>query len=170
MDQTGCSVAGEFTVTRSTDGTTWVALENVPSQPIWMDAPSVYIGLAVTAHNANATCEAVFSNVAMAGTISKEPWAHQDIGIVSNDPEPLYVALNGTAVVYHDNPNVLLTEQWVEWRIALKEFADQGVKLTEIDSIAIGVGTKGDATKAGGSGMLYFDDIRRDRPARTAGQ
>ena len=66
--------------------------------------------------------------------------------------------------------SVLLTEQWTEWRIALKEFADQGVKLTEIDSIAIGVGTKGDATKAGGSGMLYFDDIRRYRPARPAGQ
>ena len=82
------NVAGDFTVTHSADGTTWVPLENAPSQTIWMDAPSVYIGLAVTAHNANATCEAIFSNVTMTGTISKEPWAHQDIGIVSNDPEP----------------------------------------------------------------------------------
>ncbi len=164
------SAAGDFTVTRSTDGTTWVTLENVPSQPIPMDATSVYIGLAVTAHNADATCEAVFSDVTMAGNITQQQWAHQDIGILSNDPEPLYVALNGSAVVYHEDPEVLLTDQWTEWRIALQEFADEGVNLTNIDSIAIGMGTRGDTTTPGGSGTLYFDDIRLYRPGEPAAQ
>jgi hypothetical protein len=164
------TAAGEFTVTRSADGITWLPLENVPSQMITMDAPTVYIGLAVTAHNATATCEAVFSNVTTAGNVSQEDWVHQDIGITSNVPEPLYVALNGTAVVYHEDPNAVLVEQWTEWRIALQQFADQGVDLTKVESLAVGVGTQGDTTTPGGSGVLYFDDIRLYRPATAAGQ
>jgi hypothetical protein len=158
------NAAGEFSVTRSDDGITWVPLTNVPSQVITMDAPTIYIGLAVTAHNATATCEAVFSNVTMTGSVSNEDWMDQDIGILSNTPEPLYVALNDTAVVYHEDPNALLLGQWTEWRIDLKAFADQGVDLTSIDSMAIGVGTKGDISTAGGSGTLYLDDIRLYRP------
>jgi hypothetical protein len=164
------NAAGEFSVTRSDDGITWVPLTNVPSQVITMDAPTIYIGLAVTAHNATATCEAVFSNVTMTGSVSNEDWMDQDIGILSNTPEPLYVALNDTAVVYHEDPNALLLGQWTEWRIDLKAFADQGVDLTSIDSMAIGVGTKGDISTAGGSGTLYLDDIRLYRPVQAAGQ
>ncbi len=164
------NLAGVFTVTHSADGITWVPVQGALNQTIWMDAPSVYIGLAVTAHNANATCEAKFSNVTTTGNVSPAQWEHQDVGIMTNDPEPMYVALNGKAVVYQKDPQALLTEQWTEWRIALKEFADQGVDLTKIDSIAIGVGTKGNTTTAGGSGTLYFDDIRLYRPARMAGQ
>jgi hypothetical protein len=44
------------------------------------------------------------------------------------------------------------------------------VDLTSIDSLAIGVGTKGDTTTAGGSGTLYLDDIRLYRPAPAAGE
>jgi hypothetical protein len=53
---------------------------------------------------------------------------------------------------------------WTEWRIDLKEFADQGVNLANIDSIAIGVGTKGNTMTHGGFGTMYFDDIRLYRP------
>ncbi len=159
-----------FTVSHSTDGVTWVAVANAPSQSITMDAASVYIGLAVTSHDAAETCQAVFSNVTVTGNVSKDPWVHEDIGIVSNDPEPLYVALNGSAAVYHPDPNALLTDQWTEWRIDLKEFADRGVNLTSVDSIAIGIGTKGNTTTAGGSGTAYFDDIRLYRPDKAAGQ
>jgi len=56
------------------------------------------------------------------------------------------------------------------WRIDLKEFADQGVNLTSVNSIAIGIGTKGNTTTAGGSGTAYFDDIRLYRPDKAAGQ
>jgi hypothetical protein len=157
---------GEFVVTHSADGVTWETVELALSQWILMEDP-VYIGLAVTAHNADATCEAVFSNVSMTGTISSGPWEHQDVGIVSNDPEPLYVALNGTAVIpYADgDPQVVLTEEWTEWQIPLADFAALGVNLADVDSMAIGVGTQGNTTMAGGSGTLYFDDIRLYRPA-----
>jgi len=164
------SVLGVFTVTHSADGITWVPVEGAPSQAISMSAETVYIGLAVTAHNADATCEAVFSNVTTTGNVSKEQWVHQDIGMTTNDREPLYVALNGTAAIYHEDPNAVLAEEWTEWRIDLEDFADQGVNLTNIDSIAIGIGTKGNTTTAGGSGTLYFDDIRLYQPGEAVGQ
>jgi hypothetical protein len=164
------SAAGDYTVTHSADGITWAPVEGALPQGIWMEAATVYIGLAVTSHNATATCEAVFSNVSMTGNISQQPWMHQDIGITSNTPQPLYVVLNGNAVVYHEDPEASLINQWTEWRIDLKEFADQGVNLTDIESIAVGVGTQGDTTTPGGSGTLYFDDIRLYRPGEAAGQ
>jgi len=164
------SLAGEFTVTHSANGTTWVPVQGALSQVISMNAPSVYIGLAVTAHNAAATCEAAFSNVTMTGNVSQQQWAHQDIGITSNEPEPMYVVLNGTAVVYHEDPNVLLMDQWTEWRIDLQEFADRGADLTNIDSVGVGIGTKGNTTTPGGSGTVYLDDIRLYRPGEAADQ
>ncbi|MFH1715752.1 MAG: LamG-like jellyroll fold domain-containing protein, partial [Planctomycetota bacterium] len=91
------------------------------------------------------------------------------VGDPCNVAERMYVAVaNATgaaAVVYHEDPN-LITGTWTEWVIPLHAFADQGVNLTNVDSIAIGFGTRGDATRAGGSGVVYFDDIRlyRKRP------
>jgi hypothetical protein len=49
--------------------------------------------------------------------------------------------------------------------IPLSAFADQGIDLTNVDKIAIGLGTRGNTTTAGGSGRIYFDDIRLNRPA-----
>jgi hypothetical protein len=43
-------------------------------------------------------------------------------------------------------------------------FADQGVNLTDIDSIAIGFGDKNNL-QAGGSGTMFFDDIGVGRSA-----
>jgi len=54
--------------------------------------------------------------------------------------------------------------------IGLKEFSDKGVNLGAVDSIGIGMGTPGNTTARGGSGMLYFDDIRLNRPGQAAGQ
>jgi len=180
MNQTGITAphwirlernaAGVFKVTHSADGTTWDPVQGALDQTIWMDAASVYIGLAVTSHNANATCEAKFSNVTTTGNVVPAQWEHQDIGIMSNAAERFYVAVNGTAVVYHADPKVLQTDQWTEWRIPLKDFADLGAKLTKIESLAIGVGTKGNTTTAGGSGTLYLDDIRLYRPANVVAQ
>jgi hypothetical protein len=85
-------------------------------------------------------------------------------GAASNSAEPLYVALNGNAVVTHDNPIAAQIETWTEWNIDLSKFADQGVDLTDVDRIAIGLGTPGNTTTPGGSGKMYFDDIRLYRP------
>jgi hypothetical protein len=82
----------------------------------------------------------------------------------ANAAERMYVALNGTAVVYNTNANAAQRTAWTEWVIPLKTFADLGVNLTNVTSITIGFGTRGTTTVAGGKGQMYFDDIRLYRP------
>jgi hypothetical protein len=133
---------------------------------------NVYIGLAVTSHNASAICQAVFTNVTTTGSVGPQ-WANQDVGISSNDAEPLYVALANSAgnpvVVVHDNPDAALIDIWTEWVIPLQTFADQGISLADVDRIAIGLGTKGNMTTPGGAGKMFLDDIRLCR-SRTAAE
>jgi hypothetical protein len=71
----------------------------------------------------------------------------------------LYVVLNGGAVVNNDNPQASLRTAWTQWNIDLQAFTDQGINLTNVTSITLGVGNRANPV-AGGSGMLYFDDIR----------
>jgi|GEM_PF-1366409 len=153
-------LAGNFRAYSSANGSTWQMLGF--SEPIQMGA-NVYIGLAVTSHDAAQTCQAVFSNVTTTGSVGSQ-WASQDIGITSNDAEPLYVAVSNSAgapaVVVHDDPAVAQIDTWTEWIIPLQAFADQGIDLANVDRIAIGLGTKGNITVPGGSGKMYFDDIR----------
>jgi hypothetical protein len=126
-----------------------------------MNVP-VYIGLAVTSQDADAISEAVFSNVQITGSASAE-WASQDIGMINNDPEPMYVsAANSagpTAKVYHINRSAAQIGSWTEWNIDLKNSADQGIDLTDVETLSIGFGNA-DNLQAGGSGLVFFDDIR----------
>ncbi len=80
-------------------------------------------------------------------------------GDSANAAETLYVALNGSAVVSHDNPNAAQVNKWTQWNIDLQAFADQGVNLANVNTIALGLGNKNNP-QAGGSGTMYFDDIR----------
>ncbi len=80
-------------------------------------------------------------------------------GDSDNAAETLYVALNGSAVVNHDNPNAAQVDTWTEWNIDLQAFADQGVNLANVNTIALGLGNRNNPL-AGGSGTMYFDDIR----------
>jgi len=83
-------------------------------------------------------------------------------GISDNAAETLYVALNGSAVVNHDNPNAAQINKWTQWNIDLSApggFADQGVNLANVNTISLGLGNKKNPV-AGGSGTMYFDDIR----------
>ncbi|MFZ2146860.1 MAG: sugar-binding protein [Sedimentisphaerales bacterium] len=80
-------------------------------------------------------------------------------GASANSAERMFVALNGTAVVYHDEPAVTQIARWTQWVIDLQAFADQGVALTNVNTVTIGFGTK-NSPAAGGSGKMYFDDIR----------
>jgi len=86
-------------------------------------------------------------------------------GVASNAAEPLYVALNGSAVVYHDDQNATQITTWTEWIIDLQAFADQGANLANVNTIAVGLGDKKNPV-AGGSGTIYIDDIRLYRPAQ----
>ena len=80
-------------------------------------------------------------------------------GSAANAAEPMYVALNGSAVVSNDNPNAAQIASWTQWNIDLTRFADQGVNLTNVNSITLGLGNRSNPV-AGGSGMIYYDDIR----------
>jgi len=90
-------------------------------------------------------------------------------GDSANAVEPLYVAVSNSAgtpaVVVHDDPAAATVDTWTEWVIPLQVFADQGINLGDVDKIAIGLGTKGNMTAPGGSGKMYFDDIRLNRPS-----
>jgi hypothetical protein len=76
-------------------------------------------------------------------------------GSAGNAAENLYVALNDTALVNHDNPDAALATSWTQWNIPLQAFADQGVNLANVNSITLGLNSV-----TGGTGMMYFDDIR----------
>jgi hypothetical protein len=105
--------------------------------------------------------------------VSARDWTEESVGVLSlwfygdadNAAERMYATLNGSAVVYHDNPNAAQIATWTEWRIDLQEFAAQGVNLANVNTIAIGFGDKNNL-QAGGSGMVFFDDVRLYRPAQ----
>jgi hypothetical protein len=162
-------VAGNFTVSHSADGSTWQPVELSVPTAIAMDT-TVYAGLALTGRNPSVTGEAKFSNVTITGDVG-EQWEHQDIGILGNAAEPLYVAVtDGTgasAVVPHDDAGAATIDVWTEWSIDLQKFTEQGVNLADIDKIAIGLGTRSGVITQGGSGTLFIDDIRLVRPAET---
>ncbi len=88
-------------------------------------------------------------------------------GSSANATETLYVALNGSAVVSYDNPDAAQIGIWTEWTIDLQAFADQGVNLTNVDKITLGLGDRNNP-QAGGSGTMYFDDIRLYPPPEPA--
>jgi hypothetical protein len=144
----------------SADGTTWTQIGTAVAT-VTMNVP-VYVGLVLTSHNISQKCVAQFSNVSFPSTTVGPQWTHQDIGITSNQAEPMYVAVssgNGkTGVVYHEDPNATLISTWTEWNIDLKEFSAKGVNLTDIDKIFIGFGNKANP-KSGGTGTMYLDDI-----------
>ena len=126
---------------------------------------NVYIGLAFTSHNSGVIGQAQFANVTTTGSVSGAAWSQEAIGVemASNDPEPMYVALNGNAVVTHDDPSAALMTDWTEWRIDLQGFADQGLNLSNVNTLTIGFGDKNNP-QVGGSGSVFIDDIRLYQP------
>ena len=155
------TVSGTFRGFYSSDGSNWRSM-SWNAQSISM-VSNVYIGMALTSHNAGVTCEAKFSNVRTTGTVGGQ-WVNRDIGIASNAAEPLFVAISNSggapAVVANDDPSAATIDAWTEWRVPLQAFADQGINMRNVDSIAIGLGAKGNPAAAGGMGTIYIDDIR----------
>ena len=82
-------------------------------------------------------------------------------GNSSNTAETLYVTLNGNAKVNNDNPDAASINKWTQWDIPLQAFADLGVNLANVNSITLGL-----SSVTGGTGMMYFDDIRLYPPAQ----
>ncbi|MHC4331142.1 MAG: PA14 domain-containing protein [Planctomycetota bacterium] len=109
--------------------------------------------------NANKTSEATLT------LVYPKDWTEEGVtklslsfrGATANSADRMFVAL-GNSVVYHPDAAATQTTGWNEWVIDLTEFA--GVDLTNVGSIAIGIGTKGSPAADGGTGTMYFDDVR----------
>jgi len=118
----------------------------------------------LTSHSAGVTTEAVFSNVSTTGAVTGQ-FTQQVIGAAAmptNSPASMYVALasgGAPAVIYHDNTSASQIGSWTEWKLNLQSFVAKGVNLTRVNTITIGFGDKTNP-QPGGSGVVYFDDIR----------
>ena len=84
-------------------------------------------------------------------------------GKLDNPAEPLYTSVANSsgipAIAAYDDANAAQIRDWTKWVIPLQAFTDQGIDLTNVDKIAVGLGNKAGITTAGGTGIMYFDDI-----------
>ena len=100
-----------------------------------------------------------------AGVVEWSLWFR---GSSDNAAEPLYVAVSNSAgapaVVAYDDPSAATVRSWIQWVIPLQALADQGIDMTKVDKLAIGLGSKSGSTAPGGSGTVYVDDIRLCQP------
>jgi concanavalin A-like lectin/glucanase superfamily protein len=155
-----------ITAHESADGVTWVEIANATPVEVAM-VGSVYIGLAVTSHNANQMTSANFSNISTTGAVTGQ-WQAMAIGVdqPSNSSEQLYVAVEDSAghvaVVVNPDPAATLATAWQEWEIPFTDLA--GVNLGNVKTLYIGIGDR-NAPSAGGTGMVFVDDIGYGRPA-----
>jgi hypothetical protein len=98
-----------------------------------------------------------------------QDWTRQGVTVLSlsflgdggNSLEPMYVKINGKKVVYNGDVVDITRPRWNLWNIDL---ASLGVNLQNIMTFIIGFGNDTNPT-AGGSGVVYFDDIRLHRSA-----
>ncbi|HON92286.1 MAG TPA: PA14 domain-containing protein [Sedimentisphaerales bacterium] len=146
----------------SPDGVEWTQLGSAVT--IAMGNP-VYIGLAVTSHVAGTLRTFTFDNVATTGDVTPAglftTW--DDIGIASNDPAVMSVALEDAAgkvaVVAHPDPKATQTTVMDLVRVPLAAFA--GVDVTNAVKLTLSVGDG----QPGGTGVMTFGDIRTVQPA-----
>ncbi len=160
-----------FTAEQSADGQTWT--EIVPATPVSISMSSnVYIGLALTSHDAALVGGAKFSEVSTTGNVSGS-WQTAGIGMTQpegNSAETLYVAVEDSSgkvkVVTNPDAEVALNTSWQQWRIPLSEFT--GVNMSRVEKMYIGLGDR-NAPSAGGSGLIYVDDIGYGQPFLSSG-
>ncbi|HPC95479.1 MAG TPA: discoidin domain-containing protein [Sedimentisphaerales bacterium] len=160
-----------FTAQRSADGVTWVDI--AVSAPVNIPmATDVYIGLALTSHDTAISTGAEFSNVSMTGNITGS-WQIAEIGMAQpegNSAEPLYVTVEDHAgkvkMIRHADPIATARPGWREWRIPQRDLESAGLKVNSIRAVSIGVGDRENPI-AGGSGLVFVDDIGFGKPAAT---
>ncbi|MCL5280024.1 MAG: carbohydrate binding domain-containing protein, partial [Planctomycetes bacterium] len=151
-----------FKTETSPDGKTWTALG--AEQNITMVA-NVYLGLAVTSHNASAYSTAEFSNVSTTATGN---WQNVSIGVTqrSNGIAPLYLTVEDkagkTKTVVHPDAAAVAKGTWTQWQIPLMDLS--GINAAAVKKLTIGVGDPAHP-QAGAAGMLYLDDIQYGKAA-----
>jgi hypothetical protein len=163
IERTGTTLSCYY----STDGVKWTSMSWNP-QTIAMTG-TVYIGLAVTSHNANAVTTVQFSNVSTTGGVAGS-WDVQAIGVAqpANDAAGIYVAVQDSAghskAVSHSDPQATVLTTWQEWRVSLSEFASAGVNLAGVKKLFIGVGDRKQPVQDG-AGLVFIDDIGVGHPS-----
>jgi regulation of enolase protein 1 (concanavalin A-like superfamily) len=156
-----------FTAQQSADGVTWTDVVVSPALDIQM-ASNVYIGLALCSHDAAIVTAAEFSNLSMTGNVTGA-WQTAEIGVaqpMGNSAESMYVTIEDstgkTKTVTNADAAITQRPTWQEWAIPYSDLS--GVSLSKVQKMVIGVGSK-TSPKAGGTGIVYIDDIGYGRPA-----
>ncbi|HUU18846.1 MAG TPA: LamG domain-containing protein [Sedimentisphaerales bacterium] len=156
---------------------TWIDGWNDPTNGATSGYPNPIFGIGehymetTIVHGGEQSMPLFYDNSAGLSEVTKTlnaDWTQDDVvtltlfyyGDASNAIEPMYVAVNGSAVVANDDPKAVLANDWIQWNIPLQEFADQGVNLANVDTLSIGLGNKADPQAGGGTGHVFFDDIR----------
>ncbi|MCX5643493.1 MAG: hypothetical protein NTZ17_02235 [Phycisphaerae bacterium] len=152
-----------FRAEHSADGKTWT--QQGVDTTVLMPA-AVYIGIAVSTGSTTLVTRAEVSNVSTTGAVTGN-WQPLAIGVAqpSNDAAPLYVAVADSAghvkSLTHPDPAAVQAIDWQKWMIPLSDL--QGVNLAAVKKMTIGVGDRANP-KAGGSGVIYLDDIGFGHP------
>ena len=124
--------------------------------------------------NDGSTLKALYSEVEREWAVPQN-WTRNGVkalslwfyGDAANSAERLYVGVQDSLGTRKDVPhpslNALLLGGWQEFNIDLQEFANAGVNLTSVKKMYLGVGNRL-SPQTGGTGRLYFDDIRLYKP------
>jgi len=84
-------------------------------------------------------------------------------GASDNGLGQLYLSIEDNAgqisFINHLNPDAVLVEQWQQWRIPLADLIADGLDVTAIRKVSIGVGNL-DNQQPHGIGIIYVDNIR----------
>ena len=153
-----------FTAQHSEDGLVWYDVTNADGEPVTANvamAESVYMGLCASSQSQRVP--AVFSHIAMAGTVVGQWQMSGSWYGPPNSPDDLYVALQdsagGIGVSVHPDPMAVNVDRWTQWKIGLDQFSSVGVDLTSIRKMYIGVGDRNNP-QPDGTGRIWIDDIR----------
>ncbi|MEN6427371.1 MAG: LamG-like jellyroll fold domain-containing protein [Phycisphaerales bacterium] len=163
----------QVTAYYSQNGTTWTkqpdtentGTDRSPNPQTINMADPIYIGLAVTSNNtAGGFCFGEFSDVVITGNVTGD-WTVASVGAnPGNDAAPMYVTVadsagkSGTAT----NADIVTVADWTRWVIPMSDFA--GVNFSKVKKMVITIGDK-TATTAGGTGIVFIDDIGYGRSA-----
>ncbi|MEN6577782.1 MAG: hypothetical protein ABFD90_15670, partial [Phycisphaerales bacterium] len=153
--------ADMFTGYISADGKTWAT---VGTQVVTMEDP-VCIGLCVTSHAAGEERTFEFDSITTTGAVTGD-W--QGVAIVSADYNAaanmhLLIQDSGGKNATATNADIVTVADWTRWVIPMSDFA--GVNFGKVKKMVITIGDK-TATTAGGTGIVFIDDIGYGRSAQ----
>jgi len=155
-----------FTAEHSSDGQNWEVVGDPVTVPM---AQTIYIGMAVAADQPEDSIlynTSVFKNISIEGIVNQPGPLEKvlDIGMPTNSSEEMYVIIedsagNSAVITNPEGNNVTITSIWTSWKVILSEAASQGVDLTNVQKLKIGIGSKL-SPSTGGTGKMFIDDIR----------